>query len=247
VALYRSAAFVLHTYKLGETDQIVVLFTQDFGKLRAVARRSHSPRRHAASYYQPLMCLNAIVYGRSGQALYRMHSVDVLQTFRPLHEDFGLLRCGLYITELIDVATHEREPAPELFALFHQTLEQLTQTSDPMLLLRRFELRLLIAIGYTPQLLYCAQCTRDLQAHEHTFSPRLGGLLCTTCASTARQTLTVSPEALTYLRRALESDNTSEPLTPLAATVQQDLERLLHAHLTFCLGRELKSYAFLHL
>ncbi len=125
VALYRSAAFVLHTYKLGETDQIVVLFTQEFGKLRAVARRSHSPRRHAASYYQPLMLLNAIVYGRPGQALYRMHSVDILQAWRPLHEDFGLLRCGLYMTELIDVATHEREPAPELFALFHQTLEQL--------------------------------------------------------------------------------------------------------------------------
>ena len=86
MALYRSAAFVLHTYKLGETDQIVVLFTQEFGKLRAVARRSHSPRRHAASYYQPLMLLDAIVYGRPGQALYRMHSVDYVPdpyTHRP--------------------------------------------------------------------------------------------------------------------------------------------------------------------
>jgi DNA repair protein RecO (recombination protein O) len=247
VALYRSAAFVLHTYKLAETDQIVVLFTQEFGKLRAVARRSHSPRRHAASYYQPLMLLNAIVYGRPGQTLYRMHSVDILQALRPLHEDFGLLRCGLYMTELIDVATHEREPAQELFVLFHQSLEQLAQTSDPMLLLRHFELQLLMAIGYTPQLLSCAQCTRDLEVQAHTFSPRLGGLLCTTCASTVRQTLTVSPETLIYLRCALAGDTTVESPTPLAATVQQELERLLHAHLTFCLGRELKSYAFLHL
>ena len=76
-----------------------------------------------------------------------------------------MLRCGLYMTELIDVATHEREPAPELFVLLRQTLEELIQTSDPMLLLRRFELRLLMLIGYTPQLLYCAQCARDLQAH----------------------------------------------------------------------------------
>jgi DNA repair protein RecO (recombination protein O) len=247
VALYHSAAFVLHTYKLGETDQIVVLFTQDFGKLRVVARRSHSPRRHAASYYQPLMLLNAIVYGRPGQALYRMHSVDILQALRPLHEDFELLRCGLYMTELIDVATHEREPAPELFALFHQTLEQLLQTSDPMLLLRRFELRLLMAIGYTPQLLYCAQCARDLEAHANTFSPRLGGLLCLACTSTVRQTVTVSPEVLLYLRRVLAADPSVDSPTPLVATVQQELERLLHTHLTFCLGRELKSYAFLHL
>src|SRR5216683_767446 len=193
VALYRSAAFVLHTYKLGETDQIVVLFTQEFGKLRAVARRSNSPRRHAASYYHPLILLYAILYGRPGQSLYRMHSVDILQAWRPLHEDFGLLRCGLYMTELIDVATHEREPAPELFALFHQTLEQLIQTSDPMLLLRHFELRLLMAIGYTPQLLYCARCTSDLQSHACIFSPRFGGLLCSACAATTRQTFTVSP------------------------------------------------------
>ena len=247
MALYRSNAFVLHTYKLGETDQIVVLFTQEFGKLRAVVRRSHSPRRHTASYYQPLMLLNAIVYGRPGQALYRMHSMDILQAFRPLHEDFGLLRGGLYMTELIDVATHEREPAPELFALLHQTLEQLAQASSPTTLLRLFELRLLTAIGYAPQLLYCAQCTRNLHEHERTFSPRLGGILCTACAATVRQTLTVSRAALTYLRLALEGDATVVPLTLLEATVQQELERLLHAHLTCCLGRELKSYAFLHL
>lgn len=247
VALYRSAAFVLHTYKLGETDQIVVLFTRDFGKLRAVVRRSHSPRRYTASYYQPLMLLNAIVFGRPGQPLYRMQSVDIVQALRPLHEDFHLLRCGLYMTELIDVATHEREPVPELFALLHQSLEQLTQTADPGLLLRRFELRLAMATGYTPQLLYCAHCTGDLPPHACTFSPRLGGLLCSACAATARQTFTVSPEAIAYLRGAMEEEVDAPLPTPLAATVQQDLERLLHAHLTFCLGRELKSYAFLHL
>ena len=247
VALYHSDAFVLRTYKLGETDQIVVLFTREFGKLRAVVRRSHSPRRHTAGYYQPLMLLHAIVFGRPGQPLYRMHSVDIVQTWRPLREDFSLLRCGLYITELIDVATHERESAPELFALLHQTLEQLAQTAAPEMLLRLFELRLLMLIGYTPQLLYCAHCTRDLQPHECTFSPRLGGLLCAACAATAHQTFTVSHEAVAYLRLALEGDATAAPLTPLATAAQQDIERLLHTHLTFCLGRELKSYAFLHL
>jgi DNA repair protein RecO (recombination protein O) len=247
VALYRSDALVLRTYKLGETDQIIVLFTRDLGKLRTVTRRSHSPRRHTASYYQPLMLLNVIVFGRPGQPLYRLQSVDILQAFRPLHEDFNLLRCGLYMTELIDVATHEREPVPELFALLHQGLEQLTQTADSVLLLRLFELRLLMATGYTPQLLYCAHCTRDLPPQACTFSPRLGGLLCPACATTARQTFTVSPEAIAYLRLAMEEDAAVPSPTPLTATAQRDLERLLHAHLTFCLGRELKSYAFLHL
>jgi len=247
VALYRSDAFVLRTYKLGETDQIVVFFTRDLGKLRAVVRRSHNPRRHTAGYYQPLMLLHAIVFGRPGQSLYRIQSVDIVQALRPLHEDFRLLRCGLYLTELIDVATHEREPLPELFALFHQALAQLAQTSAPEMLLRLFELRLLMAIGYTPQLLYCAHCTNDLKPHECTFSPRLGGLLCTACATTARQAFPVSPEAIAYLRHAMADDTAGAPPTPLTATGQQDLERLLHAQVTFCLGRQLKSYAFLQL
>ena len=40
MGLYRSDAFVLRRYKLGESDQIVVLFTRDYGKLRVVAHRN---------------------------------------------------------------------------------------------------------------------------------------------------------------------------------------------------------------
>jgi DNA repair protein RecO (recombination protein O) len=246
VPLYQSDAFVLHTYTLGEADQIVVLFTRDFGKVRAVARRSHAPRRHTASYYQPLRLLRTIFFGRPTQALYRLNTVDLVQAFRPVHEDFSLLRYGLYMTELIDVTTHEREPMPELFALFQETLEQLMHAPHAPLLLRLFELRLLMAIGYTPQLLHCACCTRELQAHERTFSPHYGGLICTACRAEVRHAFSVSAAALEALRQALASDTPHFPAA-LDRTGQQDLERVLHAHLTACLGRELKSYAFLQL
>ena len=72
-----------------------------YGKLRAVARRSHNPRRQTASYYQPLMLLNIIVFGRPSQPLYRINTVDIVHALRPLHEDFTLLRSGLYMTELV--------------------------------------------------------------------------------------------------------------------------------------------------
>lgn len=248
MALYQSEAFVLRTYKLGEADQIIVLFTRDYGKLRVVARQSHSPRRYTAGYYQPLMLLRAIVYGRPTQALYRTHTVDIIESFRALRDDFDLLRCGLYMTELIDVTTHEREPAPELFALLHEALQQLLHMPAPDMLLRLFELRLLTIIGYTPQLLSCARCDAVLPPHAHTFSAQFGGLLCTSCVGEVRQTLTVSPATLAYLRRiVLEEDDDAVPAPLLDAGAQQELERLLHLHLTSCLGRELKSYAFLHL
>lgn len=246
--LYESDAFVLRTYKLGESDQIVVFFTREFGKLRAVCRRSQNPRRHMGGYYQPLTLLHAILFGRPSKALYRINTVDIVEPFRSLHEDFGHLRCGLYMTELIDVATREQEPAPELFTLLHLGFDQLAKTSHAAMLLRVFELRLLMAIGYTPQLLYCARCAVDMPRGDGgVFSAPLGGLICRRCTAEVRQILPVSQATVAFLRLVTANDTSDWTGMPIEADAQEELERILHAHLTTCLGRELKSYAFLHL
>ncbi len=212
-------------------------------------RRSHQPRRQMSTYYQPLMLLNVIVFGRASQALYRINTVDIVQTLRPLHEDFTLLRYGLYMTELVDVTTQEQHAVPEVFTLYQQALDELTSSPAPTLLLRRFELHLLMLTGYSPQLFACVRCTRDLQPHECTFSPALGGVLCNRCRPAVSTTvMTVSPASLAYLRYAMTAVG-AEPANspPLDAATHQDIERVLHAHWTVCLGRELKSYAFLQL
>ncbi len=247
VPLYHSDAFVLRTYTLGERDQIVVFFTRDFGKLRAVARRSHSTRRPTAGYYQPLILLRAILFGRPSQALYRINTVDLLQAFQPLHNDFGYLRSGLYLTELIDVTTHEHEPVPELFTLLLLTLEQLPLVPQTAMLLRLFELQLLMLSGYTPEVLYCVRCTGEVEDDGRRYSPRLGGVVCTTCATAVRQTLAVGRPVLAFLRQAIAGNASHGPAMQLDTAAQQELDRVLHAHLTARLGRELKSYAFLQL
>jgi DNA repair protein RecO (recombination protein O) len=145
------------------------------------------------------------------------------------------------------VTTHEREPLQELFALFQLALEQLLQTTNTALLLRQFELRLLGMIGYTPQVLYCARCASELRPQHRTFSPVLGGLLCSTCAPEVRHTLLISPATRAYLCSVIDSTATEFPAVTLDTRAQQELETLLHLHLTARLGRELKSYAFLHL
>ena len=247
MALFRSDAFVLRTYKLGESDQIVVLFTRDFGKLRVVARRNRRGHSRTASHYQPLMRLHVIAYGRPTRSLYHTHSVDIVQAFRVLHEDFTLLSCGLYMTELIDVSTQDRQPAPELFALYDEALEALAQSAPapgPPMVLRHFEMSLLTFSGYALQLTDCAHCGGELPPGAGSFNARAGGLVCAACAAT-RHTLKIGPAACDYLRGMMGQIPLPEE-SPNAVT-QQELERLLHLHLTTCLGREIKSYPFLFL
>ena len=247
MALYRSDAFVLRTYKLGESDQIVVLFTRDFGKLRVVARRNRRGHSRTASHYQPLTRLHVIVYGRPTRSLYHTHSVDIVQAFRALHGNFNLLSCGLYMTELIDVSTQDRQPAPELFALFDEALGALAQSAPvpgPPMVLRHFEMSLLTFSGYALQLTDCAHCGGELPPGAGNFNARAGGLVCAACAAT-RHTLKIGPAACDYLRGMMGQIPLPEE-SPDAVT-QQELERLLHLHLTTCLGREIKSYPFLYL
>lgn len=245
--LYQSLAFVLHTYKLGESDQIVVFFTQEYGKIRAVGRRHHSPRRRLSSYCQPLCLLNAILFGRPAQSLFRINAVDIVHPLRSIQEDFSCLRNGLYLTELVDAATREHEPLPELFALMRWSFDQLTEVERPATLLRLFEVRLLMLMGYTPQLAFCVNCMRDLPLAEGWFSAHLGGLICAACTPTRHRTIKVSASTIDVLRRMIDNDSevclerSSDP------EIEDELEKLLHAHLIARLGRELKSYAFLQL
>ena len=247
MALYRSDAFVLRTYKLGETDQIVVLFTRDFGKLRVVARRSRRGHSRTAGHYQPLTRLGVIVYGRPTRSLYHTHSVDIQQPFRALHQDFNLLSCGLYMTELIDVSTEDRQPAPELFTLFDRALEALTHAGPepgPPMVLRHFEMSLLTLSGYALQLAECAHCGGPLPPASGSFNARAGGMVCEKCSVT-RHTLKIGSAACEYLRGMMGQAPFPDAAPDAAA--QQDLERLLHLHLTTRLGREIKSYPFLSL
>ena len=265
MALYHSDAFVLRTYKLGESDQIVVLFTRDYGKLRVVAHRNRRGHSRTASYYQPLTRLHVIAYGRPTRSLYHTHSVDIAQAFRVLHEDFNLLSCGLYMTELIDINTQDRQPAPELFALFDEALEALAgagqvpkgapasvlttrqherQRVTPPMVLRHFEISLLTLSGYALQLSECAHCGGELPPGACGYNARAGGLVCDTCAAT-RHTLKIGHAACGYLRGMMGHVPLPEMLPDTAA--QQEMERLLHLHLTTCLGREIKSYPFLYL
>ena len=52
--LYRDAAVVLRTYRLGESDRIVVFLTENHGKVRAVAKGIRKTRSRFGGRLEPL-------------------------------------------------------------------------------------------------------------------------------------------------------------------------------------------------
>src|SRR4051812_50185077 len=58
--LYTTDALILRTYKLGESDRIVVFLTRDRGKKRGVAKNARQSRRRFGGGLEPM------TYGRVG-------------------------------------------------------------------------------------------------------------------------------------------------------------------------------------
>jgi DNA repair protein RecO (recombination protein O) len=116
MSLHTADALILRTYKLGESDRIVVFLTRDRGKKRGVAKNARQSRRRFGGALEPL------TYGRVGylererRELVRLDYVEQLRS--PLSAiDGEALGYVSYFAELIDEWAQEADPNETLFRL----------------------------------------------------------------------------------------------------------------------------------
>ena len=114
--LHTTDALILRTYKLGESDRIVVFLTRDRGKKRGVAKNARQSRRRFGGALEPM------TYGRVGyvererRELVRLDYVEQLRS--PLSAvDGEALWYVSYFAELIDEWAQEADPNETLFRL----------------------------------------------------------------------------------------------------------------------------------
>ena len=136
--LHTTDALILRTYKLGESDRIVVFLTRDRGKKRGVAKNARQSRRRFGGALEPL------TYGRVGymererRELVSLHYVEVLRS--PLSAvDGEALGYVSYFAELIDEWAPDADPNETLFRLGVSMVEAIAVGVPIQPLARYFE------------------------------------------------------------------------------------------------------------
>jgi DNA repair protein RecO (recombination protein O) len=136
--------YVLHTYPFKETSLVVELFSQQFGRIAAVAKGARRPHSAMRGMLQSFQMLDGAWSGKN--ELKTLHSLDWSAGLTLLKGE--ALMCGFYMNELL-LRLLPREDAHEnLFAYYAQALQTLTGEADLATTLRRFELKLLQEMGY---------------------------------------------------------------------------------------------------
>jgi DNA repair protein RecO (recombination protein O) len=234
MSLYRDRGVVLRTYKLGEADRIVVLLTSGHGKVRAVAKGIRRTKSRFGGRLEPLNHVELLLY--EGRELDIVTQAEMVEPWRPLHEDLNRLAQGMAMAEATEQVAQEREPSAALYRMLVGALRTLVERSGP-LVVGAFYWKLLSLDGASPVLTCCASCGSGPPAAPLVaFDIGEGGALCRACRRGQR----LSPAALELLgwilggqlARALEmpaSATTGEVANLATVSLERHLERRLRA------------------
>jgi DNA repair protein RecO (recombination protein O) len=149
----RMDAVILRHSDWGEADRLLVLYTRELGKIRAVAKGVRKLRSRKAGHIEPFS-RTALQLAR-GRDMWIVTQAELQESFQPIREDLLKTAYAAYIVELLDRFSYEEGQNPALFRLLLDTLQRVSQEADPFLAVRYFEIRLLDILGFRPSLFQC--------------------------------------------------------------------------------------------
>ena len=183
---YRTEAVVLRSFRLGEADRVLHLYTLDRGRVGAVAKGIRKTKSRFGGRLEPLSHVEVLLHQGSGE-LQTVTGADLLRSHHATRDVQYRLGVGLVGAEAMLRLFTEQERNPRAFAALTRFLdlvdalpERASRAAlDPLSL--SFQLKLLWLSGYLPHLTSCADCgaaDRPLVG----YSARAGGAVCPDCA-----------------------------------------------------------------
>ena len=136
--------YVLHTYPFKETSLIVEIFSKEFGRISLIAKGARRPKSVLRGLLQSFQALEASWSGVG--ELKTLHGIEWCDQY--LSMEGNSLICGFYLNELLLRLLPKEDKYESLFIFYHSTMENLSQGIDIGVTLRKFELKLLLELGY---------------------------------------------------------------------------------------------------
>lgn len=240
---FRVEAIVLRHSDWGEADRLLVLFTLEMGKVRAIAKGVRKPRSRKAGHLEPFTRVSLLL--ARGREMLIVTQADTIDALPALRDDLLRTTYAAYVVELLDRFTYEEGENRALYRLLADTLARLSTQPNIDLATRYYEMRLLDLIGFRPQLINCVNCGTMIQPEDQYFSAELGGVLCPNCGKSTAGSRPVSMNTLKYLRHFQRSPYLEAARAPLIASLNRELEVLMQHYLTYLLERGLNTPPFL--
>ena len=199
----KTKGVVLSRTFVGEKDAIIKILTEDSGIISASAKGVKSMKSKLSSGCSLFSYSDFLLTESNGR--YIVASAVLSDGFYGLSANIERLSYATYIAELTKAVSPAPEDAKAIIPLLLNTFYLFANSNKDLRLIKCvFELRLLCALGYAPELDGCVECGN---AEELCFfSPVEGGIICRDCG-TVPDTLIIMPDTLDALRYVHDADD----------------------------------------
>jgi DNA repair protein RecO (recombination protein O) len=182
---YKTEGVVLRSFRLGEADRVLHVYTLERGRVGAVAKGVRRTKSRFGARLEPLSHVDLVLHQGSGE-LHTVTGVELVRSHAPAREDPYRLQVGLVGLEAMLRLFPDQERNPRAFEALTRFLDLLddlpSRTESPGVdpLALSFQLKLLWVSGYLPHVTSCVNCggTSDVVG----YSPRAGGAVCRACS-----------------------------------------------------------------
>jgi DNA repair protein RecO (recombination protein O) len=203
---YRTEAVVLRSFRLGEADRVLHVYTADRGRVGAVAKGVRRTKSRFGARLEPLSHVELMLHQGSGE-LQTVTGADLRASHHEAREDPYRLAVGLIGAEAMLRLFTEQEANERAFTALTRFLDRLDGIEsraparpalDPLAL--SFQLKLLWVSGYMPHLDGCVECGAEEGLVG--YLPSAGGVVCRACGG---GTIGLAPEGLRGIRTLLQT------------------------------------------
>ncbi len=206
---YRTQGFILKKINQGEANQLLTIYTKDFGKLKVLGkaiRKISSKLRSGADFFylSEIEFIQAKVHKTLTDAI-------LINNFKNLRKDLARLTIAYKISEIFDKLIRGQEPDEKLWQLLIETFKKLDDYNlKPItysLIYYYFLWNFLSLLGYQPELYRCSFCRKKLRPENIYFNLKKGGLICSQCQKKTRsENLIISSNTAKLIRILLKKD-----------------------------------------
>lgn len=214
---------------------MLTILSGDMGVISACAYGVRSSKSKLKAATQ-ILCYGDFVLSKKGGEIWRVDSVEILESFYPICEDFEKLALAGYLLELCRDAMADSDQ--NVLALLLNTLYVVAyKAADPDFVKAVFELKLMQYSGYEPQMDRCMVCGNH-DAEHFAFD---SGVVCADCKTASVKLLSGTICAMRYV---LGADTKKLFSFEVSENVKKQLEGVCEKYLLLQTEKNYKSLEY---
>ncbi|MEK7664046.1 MAG: DNA repair protein RecO [Patescibacteria group bacterium] len=205
---YKTQGFVFKKEDNLDTNKVFSVFTKDFGRIEVLGRAIRKVNSKLRGGIE-IFSLSSIefIQGRKKKTL---TDTMFIEKFKNIFLDREKLEIACKISEVFDNFIKGEESDEKIWNLLVDVFEKLNQchlkADHCQMMYHYFFWNFISVLGYTPELLHCASCSKKLNPYELYFSNKEGGVVCKSCYFQKRDGIKIKSDTVKILRLMLKKE-----------------------------------------